>query len=490
MVANVMTFDYIYQYKDHLEGGALKKCLVDIFSERASWRARERLSYDLDEANSVIINEDYSGVTADYNWAGGATATHEVINGELSFSALNRWQSISKYIDFIPNKTVHIEFDFKKGDMQLPIFYIREKINGVWEAHGDRDRFFLEDGHFEGDFNLQGDQLRIYFEKGTSTDNGTMSTCYIDNLIITQNSLEIVEENNYYPFGLKHKGYNNAVVSEHNWDYQGKENQEEFGLNWHDFGARNYYASIGRWVSIDPLSEDFYSYSTYNAMMNDPIGYIDPDGRAAEWIPGKDGEVVTYTEDVNGNITVSDNATDDTKQIVAGINESGSETAKKQFKGIADSEGKVNLIVNKTDTGANGKSLNGLHQPHDADGNALNWDSSTQSFDGVADTFVDSKGNKVYTEATITIFESNFNDDSQNKFGVMGKTGVWDNDLTKSNTMTGTFAHEVDHNLNQNTVQAVIDRGKGVENNYSVEPPAYKVQKQVHQEIKDNRKKN
>ena len=89
---------------------------------------------------------------------------------------------------------MHIEFDFKKGDMQLPIFYIREKINDVWEAHGDRDRFFLEDGHFEGDFNLQGEHLRIYFEKGTSTDNGTMSTCYIDNLIITQNNLEIVEE--------------------------------------------------------------------------------------------------------------------------------------------------------------------------------------------------------------------------------------------------------------------------------------------------------
>lgn len=56
--------------------------------------------------------------------------------------------------------------------------------------------------------------------------------------------------------------------------------------------------------------------------------------------------------------------------------------------------------------------------------------------------------------------------------------------------MTGTFSHEVDNNLNQNTVQAVKARGNGTPNNYSVEPPAYKVQKQVHQEIKDNRKKN
>lgn len=98
----------------------------------------------------------------------------------------------------------------------------------------------------------------------------------------------------YYPFGLKHKGYNDVVSANVNsvaskYDYQGKENQEELGLNWHDFGARNYDASLGRWMNIDPLSEEFYSYSPYNAMMNNPIGYIDPDGRSADWINNGDG---------------------------------------------------------------------------------------------------------------------------------------------------------------------------------------------------------
>ncbi|NQX86669.1 MAG: hypothetical protein HRT67_12330, partial [Flavobacteriaceae bacterium] len=113
------SFNYIYQYKDHL--------------------GNIRLSYDLNEDNSVVINEDYSGVTEDYSWTGGPSVGHDVINGQLHFSALNKWQSISKYIDFVPNKTVHIEFDFEKGNMERPILFIKEKINGVWESNADRD---------------------------------------------------------------------------------------------------------------------------------------------------------------------------------------------------------------------------------------------------------------------------------------------------------------------------------------------------------------
>jgi RHS repeat-associated protein len=102
-------------------------------------------------------------------------------------------------------------------------------------------------------------------------------------------SVEIREENNYYPFGLKHKEYNNIIQNSNSaaskYKYQGKELQEELGLDWYDFGARNYDASLGRWMNIDPLAEKFYNVSPYNAMMNNPIGYIDPDGREAKWKP-------------------------------------------------------------------------------------------------------------------------------------------------------------------------------------------------------------
>lgn len=44
----------------------------------------------------------------------------------------------------------------------------------------------------------------------------------------------------------------------------------------------------GRWMSLDPLSEEFPSWSPYNFVMNNPINMIDPDGRAPDW--HKDGK--------------------------------------------------------------------------------------------------------------------------------------------------------------------------------------------------------
>ncbi len=72
---------------------------------------------------------------------------------------------------------------------------------------------------------------------------------------------------------------------------------------------------ISRWFSPDPLSEEYPSWSPYNFTMNNPIRFIDPDGKAPEWIVGTDGKKVTYTKNKDGSITWSSNASDDVKTI-------------------------------------------------------------------------------------------------------------------------------------------------------------------------------
>ncbi|TCN49398.1 RHS repeat-associated core domain-containing protein, partial [Flavobacterium circumlabens] len=93
-----------------------------------------------------------------------------------------------------------------------------------------------------------------------------------------QNVLEIIEENNYYPFGLKHKGYNEYVATGNKYKYNNKELQDELGLNMYDYGARNYDPAIGRWMNIDPLAEKGRRWSPYNYAMDNPVYFIDPDG--------------------------------------------------------------------------------------------------------------------------------------------------------------------------------------------------------------------
>ncbi|WP_430968316.1 DUF6443 domain-containing protein [Spongiimicrobium sp. 2-473A-2-J] len=89
-------------------------------------------------------------------------------------------------------------------------------------------------------------------------------------------TLQIREENNYYPFGLKHKGYNGGQVGrDHKFEFQGQEIDNSLGYNMHEFELRHYDAAIGRFVTTDPY-EQFVS--PYVAMGNNPVVSFDPDG--------------------------------------------------------------------------------------------------------------------------------------------------------------------------------------------------------------------
>ncbi|PQJ16574.1 RHS repeat domain-containing protein [Aureicoccus marinus] len=160
------------------------------------------------------------------------------------------------------------------------------------------DQFFTAEGYVEKDggfwdYNyLLKDHLgntRIIF----NDNNGTAS---------------IKDENNYYPFGLEHKGYNDVVNgSEYEYKYNGKEFDQSHELDMYDYGARMYEPTLGRWMVVDPLAEDFNNLSPYNYAVNNPIFFIDPDGRAASPIYDTEGNFLgTDNEGLQGEVIVMD----------------------------------------------------------------------------------------------------------------------------------------------------------------------------------------
>ena len=88
----------------------------------------------------------------------------------------------------------------------------------------------------------------------------------------------IQEQNDYYPFGNRHPN-GLTTLSANRWRFSGKEEQDAaFGIAYSDFGARLYDRSAA-WTAIDPLAEKYYAASPYAYCHNNPLLYVDPDGK-------------------------------------------------------------------------------------------------------------------------------------------------------------------------------------------------------------------
>ena len=98
--------------------------------------------------------------------------------------------------------------------------------------------------------------------------------------LVNVSSIEVLEENNYYPFGLRHEGYNDFDGNpSYQYKYQGQELQTEAG--WYSFKWRNYMPDLRRFFNVDPLSEKYAYQSHYNFSENRVIDARELEGLEA-----------------------------------------------------------------------------------------------------------------------------------------------------------------------------------------------------------------
>ncbi|MBD78553.1 MAG: hypothetical protein CL840_06515 [Crocinitomicaceae bacterium] len=81
-------------------------------------------------------------------------------------------------------------------------------------------------------------------------------------------------------FGMVQPG-RTGNSSNYRYGFNGMESDDEFKGNESslDFGARILDPRVGRWLSLDPLASKFPGFSPYNYTLNNPILFVDPDGK-------------------------------------------------------------------------------------------------------------------------------------------------------------------------------------------------------------------
>ena len=111
-------------------------------------------------------------------------------------------------------------------------------------------------------------------------DNNSIGTdVWFDNVQISHFKGQVLEENHYYPFGLTISPSDISNMPEQPFKYNGKELEKSFGLETYEYGARQYDPQIGRWKGLDPLADKYLPISPFAYVANNPIQFIDPDGK-------------------------------------------------------------------------------------------------------------------------------------------------------------------------------------------------------------------
>lgn len=125
------------------------------------------------------------------------------------------------------------------------------------------------------------------------------SSSYITNL-----DGEVVQHIEYVPFGEVFIEERNSI-----WNtpylFNAKEFDEETGLYY--YGARYYDSRLSLWISTDPLQEKYVNITSYCYTYNNPVIFIDPDGRHVEVTKSKDGSYVVSGGKANKDQNIYEN---------------------------------------------------------------------------------------------------------------------------------------------------------------------------------------
>ncbi len=121
---------------------------------------------------------------------------------------------------------------------------------------------------------------------------GNTRLAYRSVMIGSEKSTELLHTADYYPFGRSLRTWSYTAAKALRYQSTGHERDRETGLDYRL--ARFYDSDAGRFLSVDPIVK--FHESPYAAMANNPIWFIDPDGRDTVEVFKGSGEFHSHTK--------------------------------------------------------------------------------------------------------------------------------------------------------------------------------------------------
>jgi RHS repeat-associated protein len=119
------------------------------------------------------------------------------------------------------------------------------------------------------------------------TNNESNYDVFFDDMYIlhekTTNSLQVTQLSDYYPFGLGFNVWNKESIKANRYLYQKQQAQDDLGYDEYQYKYRMHDPAMGRFLSVDPLSEKYMYNSTYAFSENRVIDGVELEGK--EFMP-------------------------------------------------------------------------------------------------------------------------------------------------------------------------------------------------------------
>lgn len=111
-----------------------------------------------------------------------------------------------------------------------------------------------------------------------SNENSTLVEVYFDDVTITHTKSNLIQHNEYYPFGHQTaNSWTRSGTTQNNYLANGGTELNKT-TNLYDLEYRNYDQVLGRMNGVDPMATKYASLTPYNFSFNDPVTFTDVNG--------------------------------------------------------------------------------------------------------------------------------------------------------------------------------------------------------------------